>query len=225
MRLCQICSHWRTVILGSSEIWQYVECKVTYKLSDNLQMLPKCDGFNFLVGPAKIANINLLKWWLKNLGSYIGPHIEVFTKYELIESGHDSSIFNDDHAPFFLQLLSSARSLHVDFDFSSDLDVWLKSRGDVFKNLEEIYIGLIPADGLRRRDHGKNMPIRILNLKSLRRITFISRYNIIWNPASDIEYQLPWNLLTQVQIEELSIGAHEWSTFISKFYLTRAWLV
>ena len=223
MRLCQICSHWRTVILGSSAIWQYIECEVTYRLSDNLEILPKRDGFNFLAGPARIANIDLLKWWLKNLGSYVGPHIEVFTNYKRVESGYDSSTFDDDHAPFFHQLLSSARSLHVGFDFSSDLDVWLKSREDVFMNLEEIYIGPMPVRGLRdwslrdwwRRDREiLAVPIRIFNQKSIRGITFASRRDIIWNPASDIEYQPPWNLLTQLQIEELNIGVREWATFI-----------
>jgi hypothetical protein len=221
MRLCQICSHWRTVMLGSSAIWQYIECKVTYRPSDNLEMLPKRDGFNFLAGPARIANIDLLKWWLKNLGSYIGPHIEVFTKYKRVESGQVSKTFNDDHALFFLQLLSSARSLHVDFDFSCDLDVWLNSRKDVFKNLEEIYIGPMPVDGLHdrwKRNHGTfAIPILISNLKSLRSITFTPQRDIIWSPASDVEYQPLWDLLTHVQIEGLGISVPEWATFIRGF--------
>jgi len=221
MRLCQICSHWRTVMLGSSAIWQYIECKVTYRLSDSLEMLPKRDGFNFLAGPARIANIDLLKWWLENLGVYIGPHIEVFTKYKRVESGQDSTIFNDDHAPFFLQLLSSARSLHIDFDFSCDLDVWLNSRKDAFKKLEEIYIGPMPVDGLCdwwKRKHGTlAIPIPILNLKSLRSITFTPQRGIIWDPASDIEYQPSWDLLTHVQMEELNISVPEWATFIRGF--------
>jgi hypothetical protein len=46
-------------MLGSSAIWQYVECKVTFRLSDHV--LLKRDGFNFFAGPARIANIDLLK--------------------------------------------------------------------------------------------------------------------------------------------------------------------
>jgi len=146
-----------------------------------------------------------LKWWQKNLGSYIEPHIEVFTKDKQVESGQDSSIVNDDHGPFFLQLLSSAHSLYIDFHFNSDLDVWLKSREDctVFKNPEEIYVGPMSVVGLCegwKRNHGVYaIPIRILNLKYLRAINFTSwrdRYYLMeprfgYRISAVVEYSHP----------------------------------
>ena len=214
MRLCQICSHWRNVMLGSSPLWQYIR----------LEMLPQpyIYRFTFPTGPARIASIDLLKWWLKNLGSYIGPRIEVVTKYKRVESGQDSRIFDEDHE-LFLQLLSSARSLHIDFHSSSDLDFLLRSTEVVFKNLEEICVCPMPGVGLSegwRRNHGVLIiPIRILNVKSLRAINFTSRRDatIRWSPASHVGYQSSWNLLTQVQIEKLIIDVHEWAVFIRGF--------
>jgi len=210
-------------MLGSPPLWQYIKCKETYRVSNNLEILPQHDRFTFPAGPARIANIDLLKWWLKNLGSYIRPHIKVVTNYKRVESAQDSSIFDDDHELFFLQLLSSARSLHIDVHFSADLESLLKSRDLVFKNLEEICVCPMPGVGLpegwRRNQEVHIIPIQILNVKSLRAINFTSRRvaTIRWSLTSNINYQPSWNLLTQAQIENLVIGVREWATFIRGF--------
>ena len=62
MRLCQISSYCRTIILGSSTIWQYIECKVTYRLSKYLEMLRERDGFKHQFVEVVAEESRILHW-------------------------------------------------------------------------------------------------------------------------------------------------------------------
>lgn len=195
MILCQICSRWREIALGTPELWTYL-----YFIPHVTTHRKRANGWPvFEIRPSEAE---FLEWWTTNLQSS-----QVVFRLNIVQDTQKRTTEIEQHVDLdhtlFRHLISTSRGLSLSGFGLFGLRCTFSRHALECPNLESLAIFPLSQPFLER--------IPILPSPNLRRL-FCETLKVARNES--IEDQLPFQSLTHISIENLFIKTRDWLRFI-----------